>query len=54
VLHLKPHVGIFIEVYFVLNWHMVQEHDDQSGESHFDTDFYCDTCNRSFDTESEM
>ena len=33
---------------------MEQEHDDQSGESHFDKEFYCDICCRWFDTEPEM
>jgi hypothetical protein len=37
-----------------LHWHMEQEHDDQSGESHFDKEFYCDICSRWFDTELEM
>jgi hypothetical protein len=33
------------------SWHMEQEHDDQSGESHFNKEFYCDICSRWFDTE---
>ena len=36
-----------------LNWHMEQEH-DQSGDSFFDKDFYCDICSKWFDTDSEM
>ena len=36
-----------------LNWHMEQSH-DQSGESLFDKDFYCDICSKWFDTEPDM
>ena len=36
-----------------LNWHMGEEH-EQSDESYFDKDFYCDICSKWFDKESDM
>ena len=36
-----------------LNWHMGHDH-DQSDESYFDKEFYCDICSKWFDKESDM
>ena len=36
-----------------LNWHMGHDH-DQSDDSFFDRDFYCDICSKWFDKESDM
>ena len=36
-----------------LNWHVSQDH-DQSDESYFDKEFYCDVCSRWFDKDSDM
>ena len=36
-----------------LSWHMGYEH-DQTDDSYFDKDFYCDICSRWFEKENEM